>query len=65
VLGVQQSFGSIARMVGPIGSGFVFQNVGHAYSFWLASLLMLGVNLLTWRQRGERPKPAPSIVAQA
>jgi len=65
VLGVQQSFGSIARMVGPMWSGFVFQEAGPAYSFWLASVLMLGVSLLTWRQRRSQPEAAPSVVAQA
>lgn len=62
VLGVQQSFGSIARMVGPMWSGLVFQEVGHAYSFWLASVLMLGVSLLTLRQSNARSEPAPSVV---
>jgi multidrug resistance protein len=62
VLGVQQSFGSIARMVGPMWSGLVFQEVGHAYSFWLASILMLGVSLLTLRQSNARSEPAPSVV---
>jgi multidrug resistance protein len=65
VMGVQQSFGSIARMVGPLWSGFVFQKVGHAYSFWLASLLMLGVSLLTWRQGRSLPETAPPAVVEA
>jgi len=65
VLGVQQSFGSIARMVGPMWSGLVFQKAGPAYSFWLASVLMLGVSLLTWRQRRSQPEAAPTVVAQA
>jgi len=64
VLGVQQSFGSIARMVGPLWSGFVFQ-ANHAYPFWLASLLMLGVSLLTWRQGRSRPEPSAPAVVQA
>ncbi len=65
VLGVQQSFGSIARMVGPLWSGFVFQRVGQAYPFWLASILMLGVSLLTWRQRRGQPEPAAPAAVQA
>ncbi len=65
VLGVQQSFGSIARMVGPLWSGFVFQKVGQAWPFWLASLLMLGVSLLTWRQSRSRPEPAVPAVVEA
>ena len=46
-------------------SGFVFQRVGPAYSFWLAAVLMLGVSLLTWRQRGGQPEPVPPTVVQA
>jgi len=62
VLGVQQSFGSVARMVGPLWSGVLFQR-NDAWPFWLASLLMLGVSLLTWRQgRAKQPEAAPSIV---
>ena len=65
VLGVQQSFGSIARMVGPLWSGFVFQRVGAAYPFWLAAVLMLGVSLLTWRQpRSRAETAAPPAVAE-
>lgn len=62
VLGVQQSFGAIARMVGPLWAGFVFQEVGHGHPFWLAAVLMLGVSLLTWRQSNGRTEPAPSAV---
>ncbi|HEX7181143.1 MAG TPA: MFS transporter [Thermoanaerobaculia bacterium] len=63
VLGVQQSFGSIARMVGPLWSGFVFQRLGQGYPFWLASLLMLMVSLLTLRQKEDAP-PAVSAAPE-
>jgi multidrug resistance protein len=62
ILGVQQAFGSIARMVGPLWAGFVFQRAGHGYPFWLAAVLMLGVSLLTLRQSNSRTEPAPSAV---
>ena len=65
ILGVQQSFGSVARMVGPLWAGFVFQEVGQAWPFWLAAILMLGVSLLTWRQPNGRPEPAPAVVQEA
>lgn len=64
VLGVQQSFGSIARMVGPLGSGLVFQQMGMKYPFWLAALLMLGVSLLTLRQKRGEPFTAAPVVAE-
>jgi multidrug resistance protein len=45
VLGVQQAFGGVARMVGPLWSGAVFQHVGIASPFWLAAALMLLVRV--------------------
>jgi multidrug resistance protein len=63
ILGVQQSFGSIARMVGPLWAGFIFQEVGPSYPFWLASILMLGVSLLTLKQRNGQTEPAPTVVS--
>ncbi|HBL25907.1 MAG TPA: hypothetical protein DD490_03630 [Acidobacteria bacterium] len=65
VMGVQQSFGSIARMVGPLWAGFLFQQVGKPFPFWLAALLMLGVSLLTWRQRQAAAEPAAPVAAEA
>lgn len=65
VLGVQQSFGSMARMAGPLWAGFVFQEVGQAWPFWLAAVLMLGVSLLTWRQPNGRTEPAPAAAVRA
>lgn len=65
VLGVQQSFGSIARMVGPIWAGIVYQKIGQGHPFWFAAFLMLGVSLLTWRQRNGETEPAAPAVAQA
>lgn len=39
-LGVQQGFGGVARMLGPIWSTAVFQHVGLAAPFWIAGGLM-------------------------
>ena len=49
-------------MVGPLCAGVAFQKVGQTWPFWLASVLMLGVSLLTWRQSNEQAEPAPSAV---
>ncbi len=46
ILGVQQAFGGVARMVGPIWAGAVFQHVGIRWPFWLAAILMVGARLL-------------------
>jgi len=56
-LGVQQSFGGVSRMVGPLWSGFAYQKNFH-YPFWMAAALMMSVSFLTLRMRGEeRPVP--------
>ena len=46
ILGVQQSFGGVARMLGPILAGAVFQFVGIRWPFWLAAVLMVFAYLM-------------------
>jgi multidrug resistance protein len=59
VLGVQQSFGGVSRMLGPLWSGFAYK-LDLRYPFWMAAALMLSVSFLTLRmQREERP-PVPA-----
>jgi predicted MFS family arabinose efflux permease len=45
VLGVQQSFGGVARMIGPLWAGAVFQQVGIRSPFFIAAGVMLFVRL--------------------
>jgi MFS family permease len=54
VLGMQQSFGGVSRMLGPLWAGFAYkQDV--RYPFWMAAALMLSVSFLTLRmQNAER-----------
>lgn len=52
VLGVQQSFGGVSRMLGPLWSGFVYK-VDLRYPFWMAAVLMMSVSFLTLRMRRE------------
>jgi MFS family permease len=40
VLGVQQAFGGVSRLVGPLWAGVVFQFVGIRAPFWLCAALM-------------------------
>lgn len=47
-MGLQQAFGGVARMLGPICGGFAFQHLGVGWPFWLAALLMAGVGALAW-----------------
>lgn len=53
VMGVQQLFGGVSRMLGPLWAGFVFQKIGIQYPFWLAGALMLSVSFLTLRMQNE------------
>jgi predicted MFS family arabinose efflux permease len=56
VLGVQQSFGGVSRMLGPLWSGFAYK-VDLRYPFWMAAVLMMSVSFLTLRmRREERPE---------
>ena len=40
-LGIQQSFGAVSRMVGPVWAGLAFQHLGVSTPFWIGSVLML------------------------
>jgi MFS family permease len=62
-LGVQQSFGGVSRMVGPLWSGFAYQK-DFRYPFWMAAILMMSVSFLTLRMRGEE-RPAVPVKAEA
>ncbi len=53
-MGVQQSFGSIARLIGPVCAGAIFE-ADIRYPFWAAAALMLGTSFLTSRLREEVP----------
>jgi predicted MFS family arabinose efflux permease len=46
-LGVQQTFGGVARLVGPFWSGLLFQHVGIASPFWVAAALVAAVGLFS------------------
>lgn len=53
VMGVQQLFGGVSRMLGPLWAGFVFEEIGIQYPFWIAAALMLSVSFLTLRMTNE------------
>jgi MFS family permease len=48
-LGVQQTFGGVARLVGPIWAGFAFQYIGIRSPFWLAAAVMAAGRLFAGR----------------
>lgn len=60
-LGVQQAFGGVSRVVGPVWAGFAFRDLGVATPFWIAAGIMVGVFLLGVRIRplGEAGRKVP------
>ncbi len=40
-LGIGQSMSSLARAVGPLAGGFLFEHLGTPYPFWMAAVLLL------------------------
>jgi MFS family permease len=58
VLGVQQAFGGIARIFGPIWAGAAFEKLGPGVPFEVAGVVVFGVSLLAARVRSA-PELAP------
>lgn len=60
-MGVQQTFGGMARVVAPLWAGFAWDHLGVAVPFW-TSALMVGVALLLGLRlvRQEATEPAPA-----
>jgi multidrug resistance protein len=52
-LGVQQSFGGVSRMIGPLAAGALYE-IGRGFPFWVASVLMLCGTFLTLQLREEQ-----------
>ncbi len=48
VLGITQSFGSMARVIGPAWGGFFFDEIGIAAPYWSGGILLLLCAWLAW-----------------
>jgi multidrug resistance protein len=59
VLGVQQAFGGVARMIGPIWAGAAFQHIGIRTPFWLAAGVMVLARLFAGKIGEEPPAAMP------
>ncbi len=56
-LGVQQAFGGVSRLLGPVWAGAAFQQLGEPVPYWLAGGLVLAMALFTLRlSPGEAPR---------
>ncbi len=60
-LGVQQSFGGISRLVGPLWAGLAFQFVGIHAPFWISAALMVAVGGFALSLDGMQTGPTPSV----
>jgi len=45
-MGVQQTFGGLARVIVPLWAGFAYDHLGHSVPFWTSALLVVGVMFL-------------------
>ena len=61
ILGVQQAFGGVARMLGPLWAGAAFQQVGIRSPFWIAAGVMMFVRLFAGSVRDEKEPPAEAV----
>jgi MFS family permease len=66
-LGVQQTFGGVSRVVGPVWAGFAFRDLGVPTPFWIGAAIMVGVFLLALRVKplGEPERRAPEVQPSA
>jgi MFS family permease len=58
-LGIQQAFGAVSRMVGPVWAGAAFQHLGVGTPFWIGSVLML-LSLLFLQRTAAQPVAPPA-----
>ncbi len=66
-MGVQQTFGGAARVLGPIGAGWAWDHLGVGVPFWVGAALVAGTIFLGMgMEHYTRPKPdaetAPAVV---
>lgn len=58
MLGVQQTFGGIARLAGPFWSGLLFQYFGIGSPFWVAAALVAAAGLFSLQTQSGAPAGA-------
>lgn len=63
-MGVQQTFGGIARAISPIWAGWAFDHLGHGVVFWtsatlVAGTIFLGLDMEDYVRPGEVATPRP------
>ena len=64
VMGVQQAFGAVARILGPIWAGAAFERFSSGVPFHVAGIVVFVVALLTTRVRDDRAQLEGEIASQ-
>ncbi len=64
VMGVQQAFGAIARILGPIWAGAAFERFSPGVPFHVAGIVVFVVALLTTRVRDDRAQVEGEVAGQ-
>ncbi|MQA90516.1 MAG: MFS transporter [Gemmatimonas sp.] len=63
-MGVQQTFGGLARVLGPLWAGWAYDNLGVGIPFWTGAILVAGTLLLgTGMEQFTRQEPATPMPA--
>ncbi len=63
-MGVQQSFGGVARVIGPIWGGWAWDHLGVGVPFWTGAVMVFGTIFLGLGMEGyTRSKPQPVAAA--
>jgi nitrate/nitrite transporter NarK len=65
VMGVQQAFGGVCKVLAPLWGGWAYEHMGIRSPFWISALLMIGVSFLTHRlsdEEGRLGRPAPGAL---
>ena len=62
-MGVQQSFGGVARVLAPLWAGWAFDHLGVGVPFWTGAVLVLGTVFMGFGiEEYTRPKAEPAVV---
>lgn len=57
-MGVQQTFGGVARVLIPLWAGFAYDHFGHGVPFWTSAILVMGAFALGLGVEDPRKQPA-------
>jgi MFS family permease len=63
-MGVQQTFGGVARVIAPVWAGWAFDKLGTGVPFWTSAVLVVGTLFMGLDLEGYlKPKAEPAKAA--